>query len=224
MTEPTRSTEPTEPTDPTGLSALVALDRIAVEEAVRLVGLVGADDWGRDTPCAGWSIRRLVAHMTAQHRGFAAAARGRGEDPEAWREAEAGAAAHRDAALDVLAAFAEPALAKREFTLPELRPGPGPGGGWPARIAVGFHLVDYAVHAWDVAAALGAPVELPEPVAAAALKVALRVPTGADARGPGAAFAPSAAVPPDASALDRTLAVLGRDPRRWPAGKPQTKL
>ncbi|WP_338701618.1 TIGR03086 family metal-binding protein [Streptomyces sp. Q6] len=206
----------------TDLTRLVTLDRVAVEESVRLVGLVRADDWVRDTPCAAWTVRRLVAHMTAQHRGFAAAARGRGGDPDVWREAWAEAdpaGAHRDAALDLIAAFAEPGTAEREFTLPELDPGPGPGGGWPARSAVGFHLVDHAVHAWDVAVAVGAGVELPEPVVAAALKVALRVPTGAAARGPGAAFAPPVSVPPGALPFDRMLMALGRDPRRRPAAR-----
>lgn len=30
----------------------------------------------RPTPCAGWSLRDLLARMTVQHRGFAAAAAG----------------------------------------------------------------------------------------------------------------------------------------------------
>ncbi|NEB79271.1 TIGR03086 family protein, partial [Streptomyces sp. SID14478] len=77
---------------------------------------------------------------------------GEGNELARWREdADAAdpAGAHRAAALDLLAAFDRPGVMEREFTLPELRG--GPGGGWPGRIAVGFHLVDYVVHAWDVA-------------------------------------------------------------------------
>ncbi|WP_372345393.1 TIGR03086 family metal-binding protein [Streptomyces sp. KL116D] len=205
---------------------LIALDRLAVQESVRLVGLVRDGDWQRDTPCAGWTVGRLVAHMTAQHRGFAAGARGAGDDLAHWRETGGSgadlAAAHRAGALDVIDAFGEPGVLEREFALPELgRDGPGPGGGWPGRIAVGFHLVDYAVHAWDVAAALGVPAELPGPVVAAALQVALRVPADPGSRAPGAAFGPPVEPAADGSDLDRMLRLLGRDPLRWPTAKPQ---
>ncbi|NUP16952.1 MAG: TIGR03086 family protein, partial [Streptomyces sp.] len=88
---------------------IVELDRVAVREAVRVVDLARSADWERDTPCAGWTLRRLVAHMAAQHRGFAAAARGVGGEPAHWREPEdmgAPAEVHRAAAADLLDAFA----------------------------------------------------------------------------------------------------------------------
>ncbi|WP_329333551.1 TIGR03086 family metal-binding protein [Streptomyces sp. NBC_00663] len=194
---------------------VVRLDRIAVEEAVRVVGLArdedeaGAGDWERDSPCAGWSLRRLVAHMAAQHRGFAAAARGVGGEPAHWREPEdlgAPAEVHRAAAADVLDAFAEPGVEGREFTLPEL------GLTVPGRPAIGFHLVDYVVHAWDVAATLGVRLELPDDVLAAALAVARRVPADPGSRGDGFAFAPASLVPEGAGALEETLRLLGRKP------------
>ncbi|MEV3854899.1 TIGR03086 family metal-binding protein [Streptomyces sp. NPDC050095] len=212
-------------TDPVGQ---IALDRLAVQESVRLLGLARGDDWERDTPCAGWTLRRLAAHMTAQHRGFAAAARGGGGELAPWRERQDEAdpgAAHRAAALDLLDAFAEPGVEEREFTLPELREGPGPGGGWPGRIAVGFHLVDYVVHAWDVAVTLGVGVELPAPVVTAAHAVALRVPTDPESRAPGAAFAPPVERTAGGSDFAAMLALLGRDPGWRPGatgdGKPQ---
>ncbi|MEU0025936.1 TIGR03086 family metal-binding protein [Streptomyces sp. NPDC006335] len=195
---------------------VVELDRIAVEEASRLVELArGADDrdWTRDTPCAGWDLRRLVAHMTAQHHGFAAAARGDGGELGHWREPrELGdpAAAHRAAADAVLAAFAEPGVTEREFVLPEL------GGGFAGRTAIGFHFVDYVVHAWDVAAALGVPLRLSEDVLIAGLAVARRVPTDPAGRGPGFAFAPALKVPEGAGPLEETLRLLGRQPDAWP--------
>ncbi|MFF1303809.1 TIGR03086 family metal-binding protein [Streptomyces sp. NPDC058307] len=195
---------------------VVELDRIAVREAVRVVELArGGDDgdWARDTPCAGWDLRRLVAHMTAQHHGFAAAARGVGGEPEHWREpAGTGepARAHRAAADAVLAAFAEPGVPEREFVLPEL------GGGFAGRMAIGFHFVDYVVHAWDVAATLGVRLRLADEVLAAALSVARRVPADPAGRGPGFAFAPALRVPEGAGPLEETLRLLGREPQAWP--------
>jgi hypothetical protein len=38
--------------------------------------------------------------------------------------------------------------------MPEIRP----GYGFPATLAIGFHLVDSVVHAWDVARAIGETV------------------------------------------------------------------
>ncbi|MFD5796813.1 TIGR03086 family metal-binding protein [Streptomyces diastatochromogenes] len=192
---------------------IVELDRIAVHEAVRVVGLAQEPDWERGTPCAGWTLRRLVAHMTAQHVGFAAAARGAGHEAAYWREPadmREPAGVHRVAATAVLTAFAEPGAAEGEFTLPEL------GRSFPGRLAIGFHFVDYVVHAWDVAAALGVRLELPEHVLDGALAVARRVPVDPARRGPGFAFAPALDVPPGSGPLEEALRLLGRVPEEWP--------
>lgn len=192
---------------------IVGLDRIAVHEAVRVVGRAEKADWDRDTPCAGWNLRRLVAHMTAQHLGFAAAARGAGLEAAHWqepRDMDEPARVHRAAATTVLTAFAEPGVTEREFALPEL------GGSFPGRQAVRFHFIDYVVHAWDVAATLGVGLELSDDVLATALATARRIPTDPAVRGPGSAFAPALDVPGGSNALDETLRLLGRDPSRWP--------
>lgn len=195
---------------------IVESNRIAVREAVRVVDLAGDDDWERDSPCAGWTLRRLVAHMAAQHHGFAAAARGAGHEAAHWQEPRdlgEPARVHRAAAADVLDAFAEPGALEREFVLPEL------GGAFLGRRAVGFHLVDYVVHSWDVAATLGVEVLLPDEVLLAALAVARRVPADPALRGPGAAFAPVVPTPEEAEgagALQETLRLLGRRPELWP--------
>ncbi|MGC5360866.1 TIGR03086 family metal-binding protein [Streptomyces sp. DT24] len=191
---------------------IVALDRIAVQEATRLVDLAQDKDWERDSPCAGWPLRRLVAHMTAQHHGFAAAARGAGQEPAHWHEAEdlsEPAGPHREAAASVLDAFAEPGVTEREFALPEL------GGNYPGRMAVGFHFIDYVIHAWDVAATLGVDVQLPDPVLEAAVAVARLVPQDADYRKPGSPFAPALDVPEGAGPLQEALLLLGRVPEQW---------
>jgi uncharacterized protein (TIGR03086 family) len=191
----------------------VELDRIAVHESLRLVDLARDTDWERDTPCAGWTLRQLVAHMAAQHHGFAAAARGAGHQTAYWREPAdmtAPGRTYRGAATTVLAAFAEPGVLEREFALPEI------GGEFPGRLAVGFHFIDYVVHSWDVAASLGVALDLPDHVRGAALAVARRVPTDPAGRGPGFAFAPVLDVAASADPLDEALRLLGRDPDKWP--------
>nr|WSY50922.1 TIGR03086 family metal-binding protein [Streptomyces sp. NBC_00886] len=192
---------------------IVELDRIAVHEALRVVELAQDEDWERDTPCAGWTLRRLVAHMAAHHHGFAAAARGAGQDRAYWREPQDMSEpprTHRAAATAVLAAFAEPGATEREFALPEL------GASFPGRTAIGFHFIDYVVHAWDVAATLGVKPDLPDDVLAVALVVAQLVPTDPAGRGPGFAFAPPLDIPPGTDPLDQALRLLGRAPEQWP--------
>ncbi|WP_326686556.1 TIGR03086 family metal-binding protein [Streptomyces sp. NBC_01795] len=205
MTLP-RSTDPVD-------SEIVELDRRAVTAAARLVARVSSADLGRATPCAGWTLDDLLAHMTAQHHGFAAAARGEGRDPAVWRPVPTDdpVGAHAAATDAVLEAFAAEGVLTRSFDLPEF----GPGARFPGARAVGFHLVDYVVHGWDVARALALPDEVDAEVAAAALRVAEAVPDGPARLEEGSAFRPGLPVTGEMGPLDRTLALLGRSPG-WP--------
>ncbi|MGW7082033.1 TIGR03086 family metal-binding protein [Streptomyces sp. NPDC054871] len=208
MPDPTsdRTTAPN-PTAPD----LITLDRTALQESLRLLRAARDTDWERPSPCAGWTLRDLVAHMTAQHHGFAAAARGSGADRTYWIAPELGHdpfKVYAESVRHVLAAFAEEGVMERGFTLPEV------GGTFTGRIAVGFHFLDYVVHSWDVATTLGPGVgvslDLPRPVIEAALDIARRVPKDPERRGSGAAFAPVLPTPEDASPLEEMLALLGR--------------
>ena len=104
----------------------------------------------------------------------------------------------------IFAAFADPAVLDRGLRLPEISPHPVPG-----RTAIGFHLVDYVAHGWDVAHTLGLAYDLPPDVLAAALPVAEGVPDAARV-GPEAAFGPRLRNPGE-DPLARILALLGRD-------------
>lgn len=199
---------------PTIDTDLRPLHRIAVLRTVDVVDTVTASDLDRPTPCAEWTLADLVAHMTVQHHGFAAAARGNGADEAVWNVATVADAVRADpagtyatAAHDVLDAFAADGIAEATFTLPEF----GPEATFPGALAIGFHLVDYAVHGWDVAAALGASYELPDDVVAAVLPLVTAIPDGD--------FRDSAASPFDravdgsaATDFKRILLHLGRRP------------
>ncbi len=199
---------------PTNISADRALHRIAVLQSIDVVNTVREADLVRPTPCEGWDLVDLLAHMTVQHRGFAAAARGFGADMATWRvesvvdavKADAGRA-YADAAHDVLDTFAADGTADAPFALPEF----GEGAVFPGEMAMGFHFVDYVVHGWDVAASLGVPYELPAEVVTAALPLALAVPDGEFRTGDGAPFA-AALEPAGTGDFDRILRHLGRSP------------
>src|SRR6478609_9418299 len=122
------------------------LHKIAVLQSIDVVGRVERSDLGRPTPCAGWKLFDLLAHMTVQHRGFAAAARGYGNELDIWRPETVLAAViadpagtYRTAAHDVVEVFADDAAPDATFALPEF----GPGATFPGAIAMGFHFIDY---------------------------------------------------------------------------------
>jgi uncharacterized protein (TIGR03086 family) len=189
------------------------LDAQAVRASVAIVAQARHANLGRPTPCGHWTLAELLAHMTAQHHGFAAAASGHGADLVRWQTGAPAAdpvPEYAAAAEQVLAAFAAPGVLEREFDLPEI----SPQLRCPAQRAIRFHFVDYVVHGWDVARALGAPYDLEPDLLTVALGIARAVPDGEARRGPGAAFAPRVAVT-GGSALDQIVALLGRRPG-WP--------
>lgn len=192
---------------------VVRLDAEAVRVSAELVSGIKPADLGRPTPCAGWTLADLLAHMTSQHHGFAAAAAGDGADPRHWADADVKpderVAGYLRAAGTVQAAFAAPGVLDRKFIVHPI----SATTPFPAGQAIGFHLVDYVAHGWDVARSLGQPCELPHDVLDVALRVASAVPDGAARLAPGAAFAPR--VPGyehDQKTLDRIVALLGRRP------------
>ena len=192
---------------------LVRLDARAVQASVEVAALVGLADLGRPTPCGDWTLAELLAHMTAQHNGFAAAAAGHGADLVRWQTGAPAAdpvPEYAAAAARVLAAFGAPRVLDREFVLPEI----SPQLRFPAGQAIGFHFVDYVVHGWDVARALGVAYGLEPGLLAAALDIARSVPDDESRRRPGAAFAPPVAVA-GGGLLDQIVALLGRRPG-WP--------
>ncbi len=194
---------------------LVELNRRAVQVSADLVAKAPDDAWELPTPCGQWDLRHLLAHLTAQHNGFAAAARGETADDSMWQEQPLAdpRPAYADSVDSVLAAFAEPGVLDRTFWLPQIRR----EGGFPGRMAVSFHLVDYVVHSWDVGAALGTPPTFDDDLIVAGLEVAKRfVPDGPARHEPGASFAPPVPAQPGWSEQDRLLGLLGRSPS-WPA-------
>jgi uncharacterized protein (TIGR03086 family) len=193
---------------------IVALDARVVRVTVGVVSQAGQADLARPTPCADWTLGELLTHMTAQHDGWVAAAAGDGGDLSRWQPGPPAADPVREyaaAAGRVLAAFGADGVLDRAFVLAEL----SPVLRFPAAEAISFHFIDYLVHGWDVARALGVDYE-PEPdVLAAALPVARAVPDGELRKQGLVPFAPGISVAEDLSVMDQVVAMLGRSPA-WP--------
>ncbi|WP_285737312.1 TIGR03086 family metal-binding protein [Kitasatospora phosalacinea] len=205
-----------------------ALDGRALQAARSYVDRVEAAALDRPTPCGAWTLGQLLAHMTGQNHGFAAAARGGGRALAEWADRPVGAdpaGVFAASAAEVAAAFAEEGVLERAFWLPEVRD----GGPFPARQAIAFHFLDYLVHGWDVAVSIGLRPAFDADLVAAVLPIAALVPAGPAREVPGAAFGPvledaagrggagedatgEGAVDP----FDRVLRLLGRDPNWAP--------
>ncbi|TQC44898.1 TIGR03086 family protein [Rhodococcus sp. WS4] len=193
-------------------------DARAVEASKDVVSRVTRGDPQRATPCAQWNLGQLLAHMTVQHQGFAAAAAGSGPDLQNWqpRASADPVAAYRSAADAVVEAFARHRALGSAFWLPEI----STEFPFPAATAVGFHFLDYVVHSWDVARSLGLDFVPESDMVAAVLAIARLVPDGADRLREGAAFAPSLPADRDSADFGAVLSLLGRSPQ-W---RPETAL
>jgi uncharacterized protein (TIGR03086 family) len=164
------------------------LHQRAIEGASAYVEGVGGADLTRPTPCAGWDLGTVLAHMVGQHHGFAAAVTDGDAPPEAYAHRPVAGrvlAEWQESADRLLAAFAA-APPTRRVRLVEI----SADRRFPAATAVGFQLLDTVVHTWDVATALGAEF-VPDPeLAGTTLQLARLVPQGESRLRPDAAFAP----------------------------------
>jgi uncharacterized protein (TIGR03086 family) len=189
--------------------------RKAVMATIEIVRGVTTSDLERPTPCRDWNLLELLAHMTAQHRGFAAAAHRAGGDRAVWDTsavidavAAQPAGSYAAAARGLLTAIAEDETLTVPFELPDF----GPGAVFSFEQAIGFHFVDYVVHGWDVARAVHIPFELPDDVIDAALLIGLQVPSGDFRNSASAPFGPALDQVPGGTGLDCLLRHLGRSP------------
>jgi uncharacterized protein (TIGR03086 family) len=195
-----------------GMTDLRALHQRALDDGRPLLDRVGAADLDRATPCAGWDLRALVAHLIGQNHGFAEAVDSAAAGVDAPRSAFAARPADPDAfglewwasAERLVSAFAAASL-DRPVLLVEI----SEQARFPVATAVGFQLLDTVVHNWDVATALGSAYRPDDELVTATLAQARRVPDGPQRRAPGAAFAPALAAP-GGDAWELTLSLLGR--------------
>ncbi|ACV77235.1 TIGR03086 family metal-binding protein [Nakamurella multipartita] len=174
-----------------------------------LVDGVRPAQWGAPTPCSEWDARALLNHVVFGNRSFTSILHGDPAPPQeqirTMRDrdylGDDPAAAWRDSADGLLAAFTGPEVLGREFRSPL---GPLPGAGL-ARLRI----TETLVHGWDLARATGQSAPFPQEIVEATLSFTRRQLSDGSVRSalPFAAEQPAAA---DAPPLDQLAALLGR--------------
>lgn len=190
---------------------LVARIDRALAVADRIVGVVGAADHGRTTPCPEWDVRELLAHLVggvAEMAGMVVAA---SAGPAPLGDRDSALAIEVDP-LDPVAAWPAAVVADRAAWS---RPGAIDGAvafsfaTLPGPMAAMVHLTELVVHPIDLAVAIGREDLIDEDLAAGLLR-SMHELGGIDGfRVPGM-FGPEVAVDHDAAAHRRLLAFVGR--------------
>jgi uncharacterized protein (TIGR03086 family) len=147
------------------------------------------------TPCDEWDVRTLMNHMLETQRYFVGSARGEDVSPPGQSPpALLGDSPARDftrARDETLQTFGEPGVIEKT----------GP--------SLGIAFADQLLHGWDVAKATGQDATMPDGLPEAAYEMVHGRFTDEQRVG---MFKPEIPVPADASAQDKLLAYLGRDP------------
>ena len=169
-----------------------------------IVARLGEDDWGRPTPCAGWTARDLLGHLATSIRVGISLMQGRppafpdaarpgdlveGDPVEFWRGTVGQARA---------------VLRSADLTLAMETP-----LGQTVADALAIPVIDLYVHAWDLGAAAGIDVEIPADVTDYAHAYIDPLPDEV-MRGEGRAFGPQTPVPAGATPTERFISWTGR--------------
>jgi uncharacterized protein (TIGR03086 family) len=178
----------------------------AADAGARVVDGVQPGQFCDATPDTEWDVRTLLNHLvlwTAYN--FERRAHGEMVPEEMMTRdfaAEPDFAAAYRAQLDrALDAWADPAVWESELNVM--------GSATPAADIAAMMLAELVLHGWDLAAATGQSYTVSDRAAAAALAA---VEANAEMFRKYKGFAEPVSLPDDATALDRALALSGRDP------------
>jgi uncharacterized protein (TIGR03086 family) len=186
------------------MTDIAELHAQALEATGRIVNGVAADRWHAATPCADWDARALVNHLVSGNLWAAELAAGGTIEGAGGRLdgdllGSGPAAAYAQSATAAAAAFRRPGALEAPCAVSY---GPVPGS-----VYAGHRFLDVLVHGWDLAVATGQDYALDPQLMQACQQV---IEPQLEAFRRAGALGPQVAVPADASAQTRFLALLGR--------------
>jgi|SRR5689334_23702082 uncharacterized protein (TIGR03086 family) len=178
------------------MDAVVLFERAATN-AASMVEQVRPEQRGAPTPCAEWHVDALVTHMTG---GTTYLLTAMGLEPDVSSE---GDGAYRAAVTRCVEALRVPGALDGRCMSPA-------GFEWSVGEAAAGTAMDQLVHTWDLAVAIGGDRVLdPELVEAI---VAMFIPQMPEIGRAAGIVGPEIMVSGDASAQDRLLGAMGRQP------------
>jgi uncharacterized protein (TIGR03086 family) len=161
---------------------------------------IAADDMSRQTPCTEYDVSQLTGHLLKSITAIGGMAGADIPQPDEGDSAERQVVAAARPALD---AWHHRGL---DGSVPFGK------GEMPAKGACAILSLEFLVHAWDYAVAVGHDINAPEPLSEYVLGLAHKT-IRPELRG-SAGFDDPIDVPADASALDQLIAFTGRNPTR----------
>ena len=167
--------------------------KIAADSFEAKLAAVGDDQWDAPTQCGEWTVRELVDHTLFWQSNLAATVGAEASPDDGWDHIKS----------TIAAALEDPSVLEGNLES-------GPMTGMPRHMAMGLATADVLIHGWDLARAIGADETLPE-AAVQAVQMGLAQAPEKMIRNP-QLFGPAIEVPADASAQDKLLGFVGRQP------------
>jgi uncharacterized protein (TIGR03086 family) len=183
----------------------------ACQRTAQVLANVTDDQLTAATPCEDLRLDELVAHIGVLSHAFTAAAR-KDFGPMTDTPPTDGAQLDADWRTAYPARLAELARAWQD---PAAWEGMSRAGGvdFPGAVGGSIALAEVVLHGWDLARAAGVPYDADEATTQALLEYLAQF----DPSGTPGMFGPAKPITDDAPALDRILAMSGRDPG-WGSG------
>jgi len=183
--------------------------RTVLRETQRVVDDIEPSQLDNPSPCAEWTVRDVLNHVTGGADMFAVCVEEGGISDARLVELVSGDNLGSDyrgsfaaASKRAISAFEKPGAAEKIVTLPF--------GEMPAGVAMRIAVFDVTVHAWDLARGTGQDTALDRDVLEAALQAGREM-IGPDMRGTGL-FDAEIAPPAGAPLQDQLAAFAGRRP------------
>ncbi|WP_211280641.1 TIGR03086 family metal-binding protein [Mycobacterium arosiense] len=164
----------------------------------RVLHSIAADDLSRRTPCTEFDVSALTGHLLNSISALGSMVGAQIPDRDEGDSVERRVIAAARPALD---AWHRHGLAGSV---------PFGKGETPAKSACGILSIEFLVHAWDYATAVGHDIDAPEPLSEYVLGLARQI-IRPELRGQ-AGFDDPVGVPEDAGALEQLVAFTGRNP------------
>ena len=183
---------------------IIELVERVLDKTAGIVDAVDPSQYHRPTPCPDYDVAALVSHIAGWIQAFAASANGDpyDGDPDTYVAGSETSAHVRAAATRIVEGWRRHGVDRNVAMM---------GGDMPGQMVLNMTIMEYVAHGWDLATATGQPIPYTEDEAEAALELAQGT-LPAQFRGKGKPFGEVIDVPTTATALERFIAFLGRDP------------